>query len=289
MKNSNAAKTTGPARVIATGKINLGGGERECFVLEDGTPVLGTSQVEAILGARQRRNLTSLIANIPNASDSLNVRAREILVPGNSSASRANGYVAEDVIDICVAYSNAFVAGALKPQQMHIAVRAISVLNATAKTGIRAMIYEATGYKSPKTLQEHFNDNLRDELVEWSKCFDSSWDETFCNLYRLPYDGVPPRWMAAINHKFYRKVLGDALVDEMQRRNPSPEKGRNHHQQLRERAKGVIEQHIPTFRAIAMTSDGAAEFWRKIETVYNKAPLQLTLLKVVNSTDGEKK
>lgn len=277
------SEQTDAQRVIARGEIDLGGGLRECFVLEDGTPVLGTSQVTALLGAAAKRDLARQIARIPRESGPLEVPPRAFLLP---RAGRANGYVAEDVIDVCVAYSNAFVAGALKPQQIHIAIRAIAIVNATAKTGIRAMIYEATGFKPTRTLQEHYLDNLRDELAEWSQCFDSDWDSTFCNLYRLPYDGVPPRWMARVNEKFYRTVLGDALVDEMQRRNPKPEKGRNHHQQLRERAKGVIEQHIPTFRAMAMLSANAAEFWSNVRVVYKRAPLQLPLLVVAPATAG---
>jgi hypothetical protein len=277
MTNKTDSNDNKPQRVVASGTLNLGGGAHECFVLEDGTPVLGTAQIQAILGASGNRQLSRSVSRIPNENGGLVVRPRVMILPAGASSTRANGYAGEDVIDICIAYSNAFVAGSLKPQQMHIAMRAIAVLNATAKTGIRALVYEATGFKSTVSLQEHYARNLRDELAEWSQCFGTDWDQAFCRLYSLPYDGVPPRWMGAVNDKFYRTVLGSQLVNELKRRNPTPQKGSNHHQLLKDRAKGVVEQHIPTFRAIALTSTTPKDFWHKIAVVFDRAPLQMNL------------
>jgi hypothetical protein len=65
-----------------------------------------------------------------------------------TEGKEAQGFEAEDLIDICNMYIDANNAGALYKQQLPLAKQAQIIVNAFAKTGVIAVVDEATGYQN---------------------------------------------------------------------------------------------------------------------------------------------
>ncbi len=263
-------------RVIATGTINLGGGDRDCYVLEDGTPLLGTSEVQAILGAPGKGGLGRLVSRIPSNNGQLSLPPIALILP---SGIHAHGYNAEDVIDICLAYQDALLAGTLHHTQVEIAKRAAQIVRATAKTGVRALVYEATGYihnpvRPADDFQTYYSKVVREDPMPWAECFDAEWDRLICRLWRHAYDGRPPRFGARLNRLAYDCAFGKPLTRQLKESNPDPRFGSNHHQYLQPQARIKLSQTIQVLKGIIKTSRTTKDFWHKVQVVFSDAPFQ---------------
>lgn len=265
------------ARIRATheGTISLGGPEPvRCYVLEDGSRILVSSQILGILGVPKRRDLDRYLARITKDSGQLSLCPRAIKTPGGQDAL---GYEADDVAKIFAAYQRAFLRGSLHPKQMRIAKQAMMAIEAFVHVGLRGLIDEATGYQSVRPaddLQSHYSRIIRDTLRDWELLFDADWDRTMCRVYGHAYAGRPPRFAGKLNEMVYRLAIGDEAYEELKRRNQEPKHGTNHHQWLHENARIVLSQTIATVKGIAKVARGPHDFMHKVGVVFKNAPLQ---------------
>ncbi len=84
------------------------------------------------------------------------------------------GFEASVLPDVCLVYLAARRAGKLHKSQEHIAEACEIILGALARTGITALIDEATGYQADRgrdALQRLFNRYLRESFAAWSMTF----------------------------------------------------------------------------------------------------------------------
>lgn len=256
------------------GTIDLGSGPVACFVLEEGTRVLGTSQVQGVLGAGKDRHLSRSLAAISKGSAALELRPIKFSTIGGE----ALGYDAKDVVKILAAYQRAFLRGELHAKQIPIAHRAMAAIAAFASIGLRSLIDEATGYQSVRPADDHqtaysrfFLENMR----PWQECFDSDWDKTFCRLYGHPYAGRPPLFLGNLNGLVYQYAFGKEAYESLKAKNPNPRHRSNHHQLTTDDGRIKLSQVINTVRGIAKVSRSPKDFLSKLQTVYNDVPLQL--------------
>src|SRR5690606_26546861 len=85
----------------------------------------------------------------PFISDEVLERAQPI--PFRIGGSRALGYEAELLPDVCDLYLAARAAGTLPQNQQHIAIQAEILTRGLARVGIVALVDEATGYQDVRT------------------------------------------------------------------------------------------------------------------------------------------
>ena len=152
---------------------------------------------------------------------------------GSSFAKHAVGVPVERFIDICIAYSTALQesnsAGAtvkLTDRQREIAARANVFLRATAKTGIIALVDEATGYQYDRpvdALQFKLKLFLGEEMRKWEKTFP---DELWIQFGRLtkwggPIHSRPKYWGKLVNELVYGYLDGD-VMDWLKKNAPAP-------------------------------------------------------------------
>lgn len=103
--------------------------------------------------------------------DELSQRIIDFAIPGNPT--KAKGISAETFLDICSAYVSAFTSGRrLTDKQREIAINCSILLAACAKTGLIALIDEATGYqyiREEDALQVKLRAFISEELRDWEK------------------------------------------------------------------------------------------------------------------------
>ncbi|VTR94134.1 Uncharacterized protein OS=Rhodobacteraceae bacterium PD-2 GN=P279_16480 PE=4 SV=1 [Gemmata massiliana] len=157
-----------------------------CAVLDDGKRVLSDQGLRRALGYASKRPEAKITGenNSPKmpvfvASNNLKpfiskeFQYSPILyesVKGNA----VTGFDANVLPDICQIYLAARRAGKLHKSQERIAETCEIILGALAKTGITALIDEATGYQADRgrdALQRLFNRYLRESFAAWSMTF----------------------------------------------------------------------------------------------------------------------
>ena len=271
-----------PERPLMLGDVPIA-----CYVLEDGTRVLARAGfIRAIgrtgkaKGGRQYDDefqtpvflsADNLKPFIPNDLDK-----NSTPVIFRFSKARLIGYRAELLPQVCEVFLDAKEAGALRPNQMHIADTCKALHRSFAKVGIIGLVDEATGYQEVRArdaLQAFLDKFLRAELAAWVKMFP---DEFFRELFRLKRW----QWKATtrrpqvvgkyINDLIYQR-LGPGVLEELRKRNPANAKGHRkakHFQWLTEDiGNPALAQHM--YATIGFMR--AAEDWESFRSAFYRA------------------
>jgi hypothetical protein len=253
----------------------------ECHVLNDHRRVLTQREVVRVVsGGRISGNLSRYLQRIPLYDESLLAgRTVQFRVPAQGATSIAIGYDATLLIEICDLYLQARDADLLRSSQMHLARMAETVVRACAKVGIIALIDEATGYqqiRAKQALQLKLQAFISDDMQEWAKMFP---DEFWFELARL--EGIrysprsrPIRWGKYVMAFVYDAIDGDVGL-KLREINPGPQKGKNHHQWLKDFGREKVNNQIYGVIAIMKLCDDMQEFRRKFDRVFKKANQQL--------------
>lgn len=284
---------------IYTGVIKLGDVEIPCYVLNDEKRVLSQREiVKLITGGRESGDLgrylsaKSIQPFLPSkfqiSGNSLGTNAGtridEIaskqalndhnMLIFNSGTRVVNGILASDVVDICNSYLKARQAGALQVNQAKIAEECEIFISACAKTGIDAVIDEATGYqyyRQANSLQEKFSAYLQEEYREWTLTFPRHF---FMQLYKL--EGVrPPVPLARFPKRFGKYVmqfvydtLDPDIADYLRKNNQEPGGKKHHHQLFSDFGYNSLSQHILSIIGIMKASPNMGRFKENISIAY---------------------
>ncbi|MBD5214740.1 MAG: hypothetical protein HDS75_07985 [Bacteroidales bacterium] len=178
----------------------------------------------------------------------------------------AHGFEATDVIDISMMYINANNDGKLLASQKHLAAQSLVIVSAFAKTGVIAVIDEATGYLKEKNrakdeLQKFLQSFMREEAAKLVKRFEDSFFEMIYKMrgwtwnYTHKHPGVVGQW---INDLVYERIA-PMVLSELRKKNPTLANGQRkykHHQFLTDEI-GIpkLLAHISTLEAFGRASN----------------------------------
>lgn len=199
----------------------------------------------------------------------------------------AMGLNVEKFMDLCIAYSTALqddLAGTtevkLTARQISIANQATMFLRAAAKTGIVALVDEATGYqydRAADALRLKLKLFLEDEMRKWEKTFpDQLWRE----FQRLT------NWTGSIHQrpKYWGKLVMELVYEYLdpdvakwlKENAPRPICGQNYHQWLSSQygLKRLIE-HIWMLIGMASACRTMSELREKMAEKFGRIPIQL--------------
>lgn len=269
---------------IHTGVIKLGEFELPCYVVDDGTEVnrvlTQREVVKLITGGRESGNLQRYLKS----------RALEEVLPAgfvskfndklliiNAGTYTINGVKADTVVDICNGYLKARQLGLLTPNQVKLAEQSEIFISALAKTGIDAVIDEATGYqyfRKANDLQAKLDAYIQEGYREWTKTFPR---EFFMQLYRLegkrppiidkPY---PKRFGKYVMHFIY-DTLDHELADYLRENNPKPEGKKHHHQKFNDFGYKALTDHLFSILGIAKASVNMDRFKESLSFAFPNA------------------
>ncbi len=171
--------------------LRIGNIEITCYVLEDETRVITHRAMQRSLGMAQSggaQRMVNLVARIESKGiDCGDLRSRIESPIGFQiqGGSRAFGYEATILEDLCNAILEAKENGHLQTQQAKFAEFAKILVRGFSRVGIIALVDEATGYQYSRLkddLQRILEKYVSKEMARWSRVFDSDY---YMHIHRL--------------------------------------------------------------------------------------------------------
>jgi hypothetical protein len=266
------------------GVIKLGDFELPCYVLNNEERVLSQREaVKLITGGRESGNLKAY----------LDARALQPFLPAKYQqgslykplvfrvgTTHAHCIKGSDLVDICNAYLKARQAGVLHASAAKIAEQCELFVSACAKTGIDAIIDEATGYqyfRRAESLQEKFKAYLQEEYREWTQTFPLQF---FLQLYKLegkvpsqPIQPYPYRFGKYVM-QFVYDTLDPEIADYLRENNPNPGGAKHHHQLFNDFGYKSLQDHLMAILGIMKASVNMDRFKENIATAFPNARTQ---------------
>jgi hypothetical protein len=265
------------------GKIDLGGDELDVYVLNTEDRVIALRSAIKSMSGTDSGNLGSYVGAAPLKpfinSDLILGELVEFSIPGTQFTGR--GMTTEHFELICRGYVQALYEGAnLTDRQRQIAIKCAVLTAGLTRTGLDALIDEATGYqyeRAEDALQLKLRAFIADELREWEKTFpDELWEE-FGRLtgWETPLQTRPKWWGKLVIEMIYDTL--DADVAEYLKANKPPP-GVHWHRQLTENL-GVRQLVSRCWEVIGMakTCDDIHELRQRVAQHYGKKPMQYVM------------
>lgn len=299
-KKAAAARwSTDRPKATHEGAMHIGGIEIPCAVLEDGRRLITQSGFMRALGrARQAkgREYYAGDVNLPAFLTAKNLKpfiSKELEVTSSQvefkplKGSKAFGYPAELLPNVCGVFLDADEADVLTSMQQHIADRSRILIRGLAQVGVTALVDEATGYQEVRdrhALQAILDQYLKKELAAWAKRFPDDFYKEMFRLKGWPMDpsrvkrpGVVGRYT---NNIVYER-LAPGILEELEKRNPKDEKGNRkgkHHQLLTDEVgHPALAQHLYAVIGVMRAHTNWDDFLRFLNRAYPKKNSNLEL------------
>ncbi len=293
----------GVERALCEGTIALGTAQLDCAVLPGGVRVL--SQRAVMKGLSRYRpggrgvtdtgepDLPRFVAakNLqPFITDELRTALLEPILyrsPGaKGNGQPAHGVQADLLADICVVFLDAEKAGVLKPNQEGPAKAAEMLHRGLAKTGIIALVDEATGYQYERArdaLAEILEKFIGKELAKWVKTFSDDFYKELFRLRGLKTEDIkkrPPYFGKLTNELVYQR-LAPGVLAELQRKNPVQDSGHRKHRHFQWLSPDIgnpkLREHLAKVTALMTISPDYETFIRHLDRVAPKIGQNLML------------
>ena len=273
------------------GKINLGGEDIDCYVLDTGERVIALRATVKAIAEVESSALADYIGAkaIKPFIDSNLILAEliEFSIPGTQFKSQ--GLKTEHFELICRGYVQALYQNAqLTDRQRQIAIKCAVLTAGLTRTGLDALIDEATGYqyeRAEDALQVKLRAFIAEELRAWEKTFpDELWEE-FGRLtgWSTPLQSRPKWW-----GKLVIELIYDTLDEDVAKylKENKPAAGVHWHRQLTENL-GVRQLVSRCWEVIgvAKTCETMHELRSRVAHHYGKKPVQMTMYLPSNESE----
>jgi len=265
------------------GHIDLGGERLDVYVLDTKQRVISLrGTIRAIAGV-DSGNLGSYIGSAALKpfidGDKVAGELVQFSIPGNPH--KGLGLTTEQFELICRAYVQALYQKApLTERQTEIAIKCAVLTAGLTRTGLDALIDEATGYqyeRAEDALQVKLRAFIAEELRDWEKTFpDELWEE-FGRLtgWQDPLRSRPKWWGKLVIELVY-DTLDPDVAEYLKTHKPEP--GTHWHRQLTENI-GIRQLVSRCYEVIGMAKDckNMRELRDKVAKHYGKRPVQFML------------
>ncbi len=278
------------------GKLDLGGYQISCAVLDDGRRVLVERSMADAMGIKgggaywkrkKRGKSGGMLPQYVSAkylsnyvSSELKEKLEQAITYINQNNRLTTGVDATVLPDICDVWITARENGALNEQQILTADRAYMLMKGFATVGIIALIDEVTGYQEIRdklALQEILDRYLLDYRATWAKRFPDEFYKEIFRLNRWPYNPSSVRRPSIIgtmtNDMVYAR-LAPGILDQLKIRTPKDEKGRRRHKyhQLFTDDLGhpKLQEHLSNVITLMKASPNIATFRRLLQRAIPK-------------------
>lgn len=267
----------------------------DCYVLNDPgkTPVMSQRGMATALGLSSRGNAFPRFASGKAIAPYLGADLLEKIAkplkfqwPGAGAQqppSEINGYDATLLIDVCKAILEAESAGHLSSNQAGIAKQARIILNASAKQGIRDLVYALAGYdQTRQEVIEAFKLYVREEAREYEKEFPDQLYAEWYRLYNLPKPerNKPFKFKhLTVEHVYHPVARSKGKIYELTQvtRAASSERWKKLHQFLSEIGVKALRTQLGQTLGIAQVSRTKEEYEANIRRVFGDASGQTEL------------
>jgi hypothetical protein len=256
--------------------LRIGGIELPCYVLNNGTRAFSQRGLMEAVGLSVRGGqiealVSALGAQLP--AETTKVLTHPLQFRRKGGGPLVHAYPATSLVDVCNAIIAWQKSGGLSPRLKLLGDRAQMIVSAVAKTGIIALVDEATGYARHEALQALLDRYLRHELALWAKRFPDEFYEHIFRLKGWEWKGraINPPWaVGTITKDLIYARLGPGILKELEKRNPRIGKHRKgKHTQLLTEDVGIpaLQSHI----AMIVGFERVADTWDGLMAMVNRA------------------
>jgi hypothetical protein len=197
-------------------------------------------------------------------------------VGGPETLTQVHGYDVTILIDLCKAITKAETEKKLLPHQANVARQAHVIINASAKAGIKGLVYALAGYDATReeTIAA-FKFYVREEARDYEKEFPDQLYEEWYRLYDLPRPDKNKPWK--FKHltvdQVYRplaKSNGKILKLTKEQRQNSRSRWKRLHQFLSEIGVKALRTHLGQLLGIARISKTRQQYERNFQTLFGE-------------------
>lgn len=274
----------------------------ECYVLEDGTRVVTQGSFLRALGRARTVRRTGAEDNLPPIiqgqalrpfiSDEVRDRAQPI--PFRIGKTRALGYNAELLPDVCEIFLAARAAGALPTNQKPIAKAAEILIRGLARVGIIALVDEATGYQDIRTknaLAAILEKFVAKEIQPYLTTFPPAFYREMFRLRDLAWTAESvqrkPQYFGHLTNDVVYKRLAPGVLEELKRVQGKTSAGKPKLFQLLTENVGYpkLREHLGSVVTLMKLSTDWDDFKHKLDTIH-PVPDGQEMLEISVAHDG---
>lgn len=258
----------------------------DCYVLNDdqATAVISQRGMGQVLGMGESGSRLPRFIRYPQIAQHIGPELHEKLqnplvfqgqpAGQNIPPQRIYGYDVTILIDICKAVIAAEASGRLTIGQRKVANQAHVIVNASAKAGIKGLVYALSGYDaSREEVVQAFKMYVQEEAREYEKEFPDQLYREWYRLYRLPKPerNKPWKFKHLTVSQVYRPLArsnGKILTLTASSRAESGKSYKKLHQFLSEIGVKALRQHLGQLLGIAQVSEDEAQYERHFVKVF---------------------
>jgi hypothetical protein len=199
-------------------------------------------------------------------------------VSGIPSINKIHGFDVTLLIDVCKAIVAAEADGRLTKNQQGIAKQAHIILNASAKAGIKGLVYALSGYDATKEeVIAAFKLFVQQEARDYEREFPPQLYSEWYRLYQLPKPERGRPWKAkhlTVDHVYHPLARSNGKILKLTReqRDSSTGKDNKLHQFLSEIGVKALRTHLGQVLGIARISKTREEYEHYINTLFGVQP-----------------
>jgi hypothetical protein len=181
-----------------------------------------------------------------------------------------HGYDVTILIDVCKAIVKAEADDQLQPQQRHVAKQAHIILNASAKAGIKGLVYALSGYDATREeIITAFKLYVQQEAREYEKEFPPQLYDEWYKLYQIPKFERGRPWefkSLTLNHIYYPLAKSNGKLLELMRatKEQGGDRTKKLHQFLSEIGTRALRIHLGRVLEMTESSTTREEYEKKI-------------------------
>jgi hypothetical protein len=193
-----------------------------------------------------------------------------------------HGYDVTLLIDLCKAILVARASGALGPRYDNIARQAQIIISASAKSGIKGLVYALTGYDATREeIIASFKRFVTEEAREYEREFPPQLYGEWYRIYELPHPERNHPWKFAhltVEQVYHPLAKSNGRILQLVRAQKA--KGRDRYRKLHQFLSDIgvkaLRTHLGQLLGIAQLSETRAAYEKNFEKVFKEQiPLNL--------------
>ncbi len=270
---------------IHTGILHIAGHDIQCAVLENESRIINGTNVLKVFGRKQmgaaKHQGMSPILTSKKLEAFVLPEEIERLKPVTYIAKNGrevSGYHADAMQILCEVYLRARDEDELSEGQQHLATQADIIIRSLAKTGVVALVDEATGFQYERekdALQKVLSAYISEDYLKWQRRFPRKFYEEMFRLCGWDFNPLTvkrPGYLGKLTNKYVYDLLPEGLAEKLRELNPVNESGnrsRKHHQHLTEGVGQVhLERHLTKVITLMEISDDFNQLDNHINRVF---------------------